>query len=107
MDCVKASTSSAAASTQPPAAESAPTGSNDGQETPSGVEDLTFPSRPREDKMEGDNEQVTEEVPKKSSGIRFRKKPKQPKQRRSSKGVRLCDCHVISCVSINLFLCTF
>lgn len=92
MDCVKASTSSAAATTQPPAAEPAPTGSKDGQETPSGVKDMNSPSRPREDKMEGDDEQVIEEVPKKSSSIRFRKKPKQPKQRRSSKGMWLCDC---------------
>lgn len=36
-----------------------------------------------EDKTEGDKDQVTEEAPKKGIGIRFRKKPKQPKQRRS------------------------
>ncbi|XP_039639627.1 piezo-type mechanosensitive ion channel component 1 isoform X3 [Perca fluviatilis] len=84
VDYVEPSTSSAAATTQPPADEPAPSGSKDGQETPSGLKDmLSFPSRPREDKMEGDEEQVIEEAPKKSSGMRFRKKTKQPKQQRS------------------------
>ncbi|XP_074501554.1 piezo-type mechanosensitive ion channel component 1 isoform X2 [Sebastes fasciatus] len=87
VDYVEPSTSSAAATTEPPAAEPEPSGSKDGQETPSGLEDmLNPPSRPRENRMDGDSEQVIEEVPKKSSSIRFRKKPKQPKepkQRRS------------------------
>lgn len=74
VDYVEPSTSSSAAATsQPPTAEPAPTGSTDGQGSSSGLKN-------GEDKMEGDNEQVTEEVPKKSSSIRFRKKPKQPKQ---------------------------
>lgn len=77
MDYVEPSTSSAAI-TQPAAAEAAPTESNDGQETPTRPEE--------EEKREVDPEQVIEEVPKKSSSIRFRKKPKQPKQQRS-KGV--------------------
>ncbi|XP_038593080.1 piezo-type mechanosensitive ion channel component 1 isoform X4 [Micropterus salmoides] len=77
VDYVEPSTSSSAAATsQPPTAEPAPTGSTDGQGSSSGLKN-------GEDKMEGDNEQVTEEVPKKSSSIRFRKKPKQPKQRGS------------------------
>ncbi|KAM7384994.1 hypothetical protein PAMP_001097 [Pampus punctatissimus] len=83
MDCAEPSTSSAAATPQPPAAEPAPV--QDGQETSPGLTDmLDPPSRLREDKMEGDNEQVIEEVPKKRSGsTRFRKKPKQDKQQRS------------------------
>ncbi|XP_042289205.1 piezo-type mechanosensitive ion channel component 1 isoform X1 [Thunnus maccoyii] len=81
MDCVEPSTSSAAATPQRPAAEPAP--AQDGQETPPGLSDvLDPPSRQREDKIEGDNAQVKEEIPKKSSSIRFRKKPKQPKEQR-------------------------
>lgn len=88
MDYVEPSTSSAAATPQPPAAELAPTGSKDGQETPSGLKDmLNPPSRQREVKMKGDNEHMMEEVPQKRSSIRFRKKPKQPKQH--SKGLWL------------------
>ena len=84
MDSVEPSTSSAAATPQPPAAEAAATGSEDGQETPSGLKDTSDPSSSStEDKTEGDKEQVTEEAPKKGIGIRFRKKPKQPKQRHS------------------------
>lgn len=87
MDYVEPSTSSAA-TPQPPAAEQAHTGSKDGQETPSGLKDiLNPPSRQREVKMEGDNEQLIEEVPQKSSSIRFRKKPKQSKHH--SKGLWL------------------
>nr|XP_033468806.1 piezo-type mechanosensitive ion channel component 1 isoform X1 [Epinephelus lanceolatus] len=74
VDYAEPSTSSAAI-TQPAAAEAAPTESNDGQETPTRPEE--------EEKREGYPEQVIEEVPKKSSSIRFRKKPKQPKQQRS------------------------
>ncbi|XP_059215664.1 piezo-type mechanosensitive ion channel component 1 [Centropristis striata] len=67
--------SSAAAATQPPA---------DGQETLSG-DVLNLPSRPRTDETEqGDVEHVIEKVPKKSSGIRSRKKPKQPKRSKGS-----------------------
>lgn len=88
MDYVEPSTSSDAATPQPPAVELAPTGSKDGQESPSGLKDmLDSSSRQREVKMKGDNEQMIEEVPQKSSSIRFRKKPKQPKQR--SKGLWL------------------
>lgn len=43
----------------------------------------------KEDKMERDSEQLVEEVPKKNSSIRFRRKSKQPKKCRS-KG--LCSC---------------
>ncbi|KAK5853553.1 hypothetical protein PBY51_014695 [Eleginops maclovinus] len=83
-DFVEPSTSSAAPS-QPPAAEAAPSGSKDGEEPPSGPQDIVnLPSRPREDKMEADSEQVIEEVPKKSSGLRFRRKAKQPKNQRST-----------------------
>lgn len=79
MDYVEPSTSSAAA-------EPAPTGSKEGQETPFGLRDmLNSSSRPREDKVEGENEQAIEEAPKKSSSLRFRKKPKQ----RRSKGLWL------------------
>ncbi|KAM9345094.1 piezo-type mechanosensitive ion channel component 1 [Symphorus nematophorus] len=84
VDSVEPSTSSAAATPQPPAAEAAATGSEDGQETPSEPKDtLDAAGSPREDKTEGDKEQVTEEVPKRGISIRFRKKAKQPKQRRS------------------------
>lgn len=79
MDLVEPSTSSAAPA-QPPAAEAAPR-----EEPPSGLNIENLPSRPREDRMEGDSEQGIEEVPKKSSGLRFRKKSKQPKKQ-SSKG---------------------
>ncbi|XP_039995581.1 piezo-type mechanosensitive ion channel component 1 isoform X1 [Xiphias gladius] len=77
MDYVELSASSAGAIQQPPEAEAEPTGSKDGKDS------LNPPSRPSEDKMEGDNEKVIEEVPKKSSIIRFRRKPKQPKQQHS------------------------
>nr|XP_046257127.1 piezo-type mechanosensitive ion channel component 1 isoform X2 [Scatophagus argus] len=84
VDYVEPRTSSDAATPQPSVAEPAAAGSEDGQETPLRLKDmLSPPSSQREDKIEGDNEQVTEEVPKKSSSIRFRKKPKQPKQQRS------------------------
>ncbi|XP_029305438.1 piezo-type mechanosensitive ion channel component 1 isoform X2 [Cottoperca gobio] len=84
VDYVKPSTSSVAATTQPPAAEAAPSGSKDGQETASGLKDmLSLPSMQRKDKMEADNEQLIEEVPKKSSSLRFRRKPKQPKKQSS------------------------
>ncbi|XP_032383361.1 piezo-type mechanosensitive ion channel component 1 isoform X3 [Etheostoma spectabile] len=84
VDSVEPSTSSAAATTQPPADEPAPSGSKDGQETPSGLKDmLNLPSRPTKDKMEGEEERVIEVASKKSSGIRFRKKTKQPKPQRS------------------------
>lgn len=96
MDYVEPSTSSSAAATsQPPTAEPAPTGSTDGQGSSSGLKN-------GEDKMEGDNEQVTEEVPKKSSSIRFRKKPKQPKQR-GSKGLWL---HYVWTVMVEVLLIT-
>lgn len=75
-------------------AEPAASGSNDGHETPSGLKDSSDPpGRPREDKTVGDDEQEAKEVPKKSSSLRFRMKPKKDKQRHS-KGVwlvwRLC-----------------
>ncbi|GLD65212.1 piezo-type mechanosensitive ion channel component 1-like protein, partial [Lates japonicus] len=73
VDYVERSASSAAAVPQPSAAEPEPPEPLDGQDT------LNPPSWPREDKMEGDND----DVPKKSSSIRFRRKPKQPKQQRS------------------------
>lgn len=61
---------------QPAAAEPA-----DGQETLLGQNDiLSPPSSPREENMEGDGEQGLEEVPKRNSHIRFRKKSKQPKK---------------------------
>ncbi|KAE8280232.1 Piezo-type mechanosensitive ion channel component 1 [Larimichthys crocea] len=75
VDYCEPSTSSAAATPQPSASEPAPTGSKDEQEN--------LPSNPSEDKMEGGKEQVTEEVQKKSGGMRFRKKPKQLKQQKS------------------------
>ncbi|XP_030297383.1 piezo-type mechanosensitive ion channel component 1 isoform X2 [Sparus aurata] len=70
---------------KPPPAEPAPSGFEDGQvETPSGLtHTLNPPSSSKEDKTEGDSEQVTEEVPKKSSSIRFRRKPKKPKLKRN------------------------
>ncbi|XP_071337705.1 piezo-type mechanosensitive ion channel component 1 isoform X3 [Trachinotus anak] len=78
VDHVQPSASSAAAAIpQPPPAEPAPTGSKDGQDI------LNPPRRLREDNLEGDSEQVVEKVPKKSSSIRFRRKPKEPKQQRS------------------------
>lgn len=52
-------------------------GSKDGQDTLSSADSL------KEDKMERDSEQVVEEVPKKNSSIRFRRKSKQPKKCRS------------------------
>ncbi|XP_068597023.1 piezo-type mechanosensitive ion channel component 1 [Brachionichthys hirsutus] len=72
-DDVDASTSSAAAA----AAGPAPTGSPDGRETPSGPT-----SGPRKDELKGEEGATVEEAPKKSSGIRFRRKPKQPKKQR-------------------------
>ncbi|XP_069030806.1 piezo-type mechanosensitive ion channel component 1 isoform X1 [Embiotoca jacksoni] len=72
MDSDEPSTSSAAGPLHPPAAEPEPTGSKDGQE----MKSLLDPG----DQTEGDGE----EVPKKSSSIRFRKKTKQPKEQRSS-----------------------
>ncbi|KAK1905133.1 Piezo-type mechanosensitive ion channel component 1, partial [Dissostichus eleginoides] len=81
VDLVEPSTSSAAPA-QPPAAEAAPR-----EEPPSGLNIENLPSRPREDRMEGDSEQVIEEVPKKSSGLRFRKKSKQPKKQSSKEEV--------------------
>uniref|UniRef100_A0A7N6A529 Piezo-type mechanosensitive ion channel component n=1 Tax=Anabas testudineus TaxID=64144 RepID=A0A7N6A529_ANATE len=44
--------------------------------------------------MEGDNKEAIEEVPKKSSSIRFRRKPKQPKRQRS-KGLYLLICQLV------------
>lgn len=83
MEYIEPSTSSAAATSQPATAEPAATGPEDGQETLSGLKDMLNSSNsPREERMEGDN------VPKKSSRIRFRKKPKQPKKQ-SSKGLCL------------------
>ncbi|XP_056291185.1 piezo-type mechanosensitive ion channel component 1 isoform X1 [Pseudoliparis swirei] len=65
-------------------AEPAASGSNDGHETPSGLKDSSDPpGRPREDKTVGDDEQEAKEVPKKSSSLRFRMKPKKDKQRHS------------------------
>ncbi|XP_026212152.1 piezo-type mechanosensitive ion channel component 1 isoform X3 [Anabas testudineus] len=64
---------SAAATPQSPAAETAPTGSKDGLHSLDRASKL----------MEGDNKEAIEEVPKKSSSIRFRRKPKQPKRQRS------------------------
>ncbi|XP_062286188.1 LOW QUALITY PROTEIN: piezo-type mechanosensitive ion channel component 1 [Scomber scombrus] len=82
VDSAEPSTSSAAASPQPSAAEPAP--AQDGQETLPAVKDMSDPpSRLGVDKIEGDKEEVIEEAPKKSSSIRFRRKPKQPKQQRS------------------------
>ncbi|KAI3362908.1 hypothetical protein L3Q82_011502, partial [Scortum barcoo] len=80
VDNVEPSTSSAPATLQPPAAELAPTGSQVGQETLSWVKDMCTPSRQKEFEMKADNEEMIEEVPQKSSSIRIRKKPKQPKQ---------------------------
>ncbi|TNN63956.1 Piezo-type mechanosensitive ion channel component 1 [Liparis tanakae] len=61
-------------------AEPAASGSND--ETPSGLKDSSDPpGRPSEDKTVGDDEQEAKEVPKKSSSLRFRRKPKTDKQR--------------------------
>ncbi|TKS85163.1 Piezo-type mechanosensitive ion channel component 1 [Collichthys lucidus] len=75
VDYCEPSTSSAAATPKPSASEPARTGSK--------VEQENLPSNPSEDKMEGGKEQVTEEVQKKSGGMRFRKKPKQLKQQKS------------------------
>ncbi|KAG7214385.1 hypothetical protein INR49_023096, partial [Caranx melampygus] len=76
-DNVQQSASSAPATPQSPTAKSSHMGSKDGQDT------LNRAGRLKEDKMEGDSEQVVEEVPKKNSSIRFRRKSKQPKKRRS------------------------
>ncbi|XP_076599165.1 piezo-type mechanosensitive ion channel component 1 isoform X1 [Chaetodon auriga] len=77
-DYAEPSTSSAAATRQP-AAEPAPIQSKDRQETLSGLRDMSNPlSCSRNDNMQGDSEQVIEGVPRKSSNIRSRKKPKQP-----------------------------
>lgn len=80
MDYAEPSTSSAAATPQPPAVEPVPTGSKDGQETLFGSKDMSNRSCLREDNVNGDNDMVIEDIPKKSSSIRSRKKPKQPKQ---------------------------
>lgn len=82
VDSAEPSTSSAAASPQPSAAE--PAAAQDGQETLPAVKDMSDPpSILTVDKIEGDKEEVIEEAPKKSSTIRFRRKPKQPKKQRS------------------------
>nr|XP_019959133.1 PREDICTED: piezo-type mechanosensitive ion channel component 1 [Paralichthys olivaceus] len=73
VDNVEPSASSAAAVPQAEA-EPAPPGSEDGADM------LNPPGRLSEDKTEGNNEQVIEEAPKKSSSIRFRRKTKQSKQ---------------------------
>uniref|UniRef100_A0A7N6A8V9 Piezo-type mechanosensitive ion channel component n=1 Tax=Anabas testudineus TaxID=64144 RepID=A0A7N6A8V9_ANATE len=78
---------SAAATPQSPAAETAPTGSKDGLHSLDRASKL----------MEGDNKEAIEEVPKKSSSIRFRRKPKQPKRQRS-KGLYLLICQLIQSV---------
>lgn len=84
--------------TTPQPATAEPT---DVQGTPSGLNDmLNPPSSPREEKMEGDSEQVMEEFPKRSSRIRFRKKPKQPKKLRS-KGLCL---HFMWTVTLDMTL---
>nr|XP_020463203.1 piezo-type mechanosensitive ion channel component 1 isoform X2 [Monopterus albus] len=84
VDYVEPSVSSAAATPQHPAAEPAPSGSKDEHGIVSGLKDaLDRPSKLREGEMEENKEQVTEEIPKKRSGIRFRRKPKPPNQQRS------------------------
>ncbi|KAM3605845.1 uncharacterized protein V6R79_005812 [Siganus canaliculatus] len=76
VDAVEPSTSSASATPQPPA-ESAATGSEDGQENPH----IPSPSSgPEIERKQGDDEQAIEEVSKKRSSIRFRSKLKRSKK---------------------------
>ncbi|KAK2922149.1 piezo-type mechanosensitive ion channel component 1 isoform X2 [Channa argus] len=81
------SSSSPAAKTKAPAAEGqkkdASCLSKEGhEEALSGLKDpLDSMSKPREDPMEGDSTHVIEDVSKKRSSIRLRRKAKQPKQR--------------------------
>ncbi|XP_026046904.1 piezo-type mechanosensitive ion channel component 1 isoform X2 [Astatotilapia calliptera] len=83
---VEPSTSSDLSTIQP--TESTPTGS---QDTP-GEEILPWVKSIQPDKREGDDEDVTEEVPKKRSSIRFRKKIKTPKQQHvESSGAETVD----------------
>lgn len=79
---------SSAADTQPSAAELDHMGSNDEQEVISGLKDQLNPiSKLSKDNIKADTEQmISEEVPKKRSSIRFRRKPKQLK-RQHSKGL--------------------
>ncbi|XP_026164380.1 piezo-type mechanosensitive ion channel component 1 isoform X2 [Mastacembelus armatus] len=82
-DNVEQSASSAAATPQHPAAEPATSASKEGHEALAGLKNpLGPPSQLREDEKEGDDQKITE-VPKKSGSIRFRRKPKQPKQQHS------------------------
>ncbi|XP_028278415.1 piezo-type mechanosensitive ion channel component 1 isoform X2 [Parambassis ranga] len=71
VEYIEPSTSSATATDPAP-----PSGSKDGQEVVPVMEKKT-------DDVKGDDDQVTEVVPKKKSGLRFRKKSKQPKQQRN------------------------
>lgn len=77
VDCVGLRTSSASVTPQSTAVEPA----QEGQEMISGPKDtLNHSSALRDDKGEGDNEHVKDEVLKTRSSIRFRKKSKQPKE---------------------------
>ncbi|KAM4591055.1 piezo-type mechanosensitive ion channel component 1 isoform 2-T2 [Odontesthes bonariensis] len=78
LDFVEASTSSVTATIPPCAAEPESTGPRGGKEMLPGNSKMD----PVEN-MERDGEQVTVQVPKKYSSIRFRKKNKQPKKHRS------------------------
>lgn len=95
MDNVEPSTSSAAATTPANPTERAAAGSD----VPQGASWLKggsdSPRRRREGHVLGDNEQVVQEVPKKSSSIRFRHKLKKAK-RPVSKGVWLPSLQAVS-----------
>lgn len=58
-------------------------GSQDGQDAPPGLKDVSDPPSVPGKEEEGHTEQGVQEVPKKSSRIRFRKKSKQAKKQRS------------------------
>ncbi|XP_035800616.2 piezo-type mechanosensitive ion channel component 1 isoform X2 [Amphiprion ocellaris] len=79
VDSTEPSTSSAAATQQAPEPEPATAVSIDGHEMLPGMENM-LDSRER---IEGENEQATEEISKKSSSIRFRKKTILPKKQRN------------------------
>ncbi|KAK2848626.1 hypothetical protein Q5P01_008460 [Channa striata] len=72
--------SSTAAITTLPGADPAAAGSKDGHEALSGLDALDPTSKLREDQIEAEGTQVIEDILKKGSSIRFRRKAKQPKQ---------------------------
>ncbi|XP_040034623.2 piezo-type mechanosensitive ion channel component 1 [Gasterosteus aculeatus] len=80
VDNVEPSTSSAAATTPANPTERAAAGSDVPQRASWLKGGSDSPRRRREGHVLGDNEQVVQEVPKKSSSIRFRHKPKKAKR---------------------------